>query len=97
MRPMRSHAFRGKRWRVEFKKLARHYGKCDHPRASGKTIVMSPEGDIFERIDTALHEGLHAALWDLKEETVTEVAHDLTRFVCRLINSGYIQLYKETE
>jgi hypothetical protein len=75
-----------------FRKLRRLHGKCDPPTLTGKTITLDTQGTPLELLDTAIHEGLHAALWDLSEDVIEEVATDIARFIARLVAAGHIQI-----
>jgi len=74
-----------KTWRLRF---VPHLGRakraeCDSPRTTDKEIRIAGRYRGKELIELILHECLHAGLWQLDEETVTEVAHDLARTLAR--------------
>ena len=77
------HKIRGKIWEVVYKrKLPKDArGMCDSPEKKGKKITIKQNLRGLVKLDTLLHEGIHAGLWDLDEEAVTELAHDLARMV----------------
>ena len=84
MRPIRSHRFRGRRWRIEFAKVRGQLGSCEGPRDADKTIYLDPRLKGNELVETAVHESIHALMWELDEQVFTEMAHDITRFLHRL-------------
>jgi len=62
----------------------RTLGLCDAPNTKHKTIHMAEGQSPLCELDTAIHEGLHACMWDLDEEAVADSARDLARFLWRL-------------
>jgi hypothetical protein len=76
---------RGKIWQiVRIQKMPGDpHGECDAPYVKGKQIRIYGEQKGRELVDTVLHEALHAAFWDLDDEAVHEVAHDLARLLDR--------------
>ena len=82
---IRSHTFRGKRWRIVERKLnaRREYANCDPPGKPRKCITIDPRWCGADRLEFLLHEAIHVCLWDLDEVAVTETAHDVTRFLRR--------------
>jgi len=84
---MHSHMFRGKRWvikRKSIKKRTKFAGTCERPTTPNKTIVLDKDLKEDALLETAIHEALHACLWDLDEETVEDVGRDIARFLRRL-------------
>lgn len=87
-----SHTFRGKRWRIIHRKPRDCQGKCQAPWTKRKAIYLAPTpcppdkrvilgaGELW----LAIHEGLHACLWDTGEEAVEETSVDLANFLYRL-------------
>lgn len=75
---------RGKRYRLRFVPGLKHYGMCDAPDKAGKEIKVrrSLRGQL--KLDTIIHECLHAALWDLGEESIDQAATDIARVLTRL-------------
>ena len=66
-------------WRVQFwRKLPRRWGDCDHTNQLIR-IVDAAHGETL--LDTFIHEILHAALPDLSEDAVTEIATDLAKAI----------------
>ena len=71
---------RGKYWRLKTSKLT-HPGECQAPWKKRKKILISKElesGSLIE-LDTVLHELLHAAMWDVSEETIRESATSIAK------------------
>lgn len=78
---------RGKRWRLQFGRIspsADYDGKCDPPCAAGKTIIVNRRLRGERRLEVIIHEMLHAGHWDLAEEAVGELSHDLAHVLTRL-------------
>jgi len=79
--------FRGKTYRVVAKRMPKEVGAyCTNPaeNKANRLIALrkrlrSPEV-ILENL---LHEGLHAAIWDLDEEAVLEIASDLATLLVK--------------
>lgn len=84
MRPVRSHVFRGKRWKVRYRKMADCHGLTDAPQEPGKEIWLDPRTDGIEHLSTLLDEGIHCCQWDLDNEIVAEIATDLARWLWRM-------------
>lgn len=45
---------------------------------------IDPNLSEEQLLDTTIHEGLHACLWVLDEETVAQTATDLAKFLYRM-------------
>lgn len=79
---------RGKRWRLRFvghKELPRGTdAECDSPSLKGKEIRVRQSLSGMKRLDRIIHECLHAGHWDLSEDAVDEMAHDLAHILGRL-------------
>lgn len=75
---------RGRWWSLTHRRMKAHDGLCWHG-AKKITIDSSLTGE--SRMEAYLHELTHAAFPDLKEETVTKTAHDLTIIMYRRL--GY--------
>ena len=81
--------FRGKPW-----KLIRHrkMPPGDHEKQGYAMMKAKGPGIIgvraalggFEELRVLLHEGTHAALWDLDEEAVDETSRDLAEMLWKL-------------
>ena len=74
----------GKRWKLRFAALRLDDGRCDPPDGSAKEIVVDSKLVGRERLDTLIHEMLHAANWHLDEEFVTRCASDMAKVLWRL-------------
>jgi len=61
-------------------------GLCDPPGVEPRTIKIRKSLKGEERLDTIIHELLHAAQWDLSEDAVEETASDIA---CALWQLGY--------
>ena len=78
---------RGKYWWLKFvtaKETHGHLGECDHPTVSEKSIRIRKTLKGENRLDTIIHELLHAGQWDLNEEAVEELASDIARVLTAL-------------
>ena len=85
MKRIRSHIFRGKRWLIRWRKLpGAQEGECESPASQGKMIKVDPRTTKLRLLDTLIHEGLHACMWDLDEEAVHESASDIAKLLWRL-------------
>ncbi len=86
-KPVKSHVFRGKRYaikRVPPSKAKDYYGKCNPPDKPCKALVFDNTLKDKFKLEIEIHEALHALFFDMSEETVTEAAEDLTKFLWRL-------------
>ena len=82
MHLVRTHTFRGKRWRFLWETVRGNaVGYAERP---GQTIQIDPRYCGRELLETIIHESLHACLWDLDEEAVTMTARDIARLLWRL-------------
>jgi len=80
---MAKHKIRGRMYDVVSVPNMRADGECDPPTTPGKEIRIASRCKGVRRLVVLLHEGLHAALWDLDEAAVTEIAEDLGRMIWR--------------
>jgi len=58
-------------------------GLCDAPETKDKKIYIRQNLGVPMLIDCILHEGLHGCLWCLSEDTVEQVATDLSRMLIK--------------
>jgi hypothetical protein len=78
------HKIRGKIWNVRrVPNLGNARGSCDPPTKPNKEIKILSSLRGQEFLEVLLHEILHAALWDLDEEAVSETAEDAARAIWR--------------
>jgi len=88
MRPVRTHSFRGRRYNIRFDRSTlkrKELGICDAPTAGkNKTIVIRPNLPGRDRLDTIVHEALHACYWDMDEVAIDEAATDIAKLLWRL-------------
>lgn len=59
-------------------------GWCDHPETVGKKIRIRQGMTEEQTLDTLIHEMLHAAAWQIKEELVEEFSSNAAEILCRL-------------
>ena len=76
---------RGETWRVRFvsRPPEGNVGLCDRTRKTPAIKVWDGLGGV-KRLDTIIHETLHAALWDLDEEAIEETATAIAEILWRL-------------
>ena len=79
-RTVRSHRFRGTRYRVIWRELQGDWGLCE----PNKELVIDPRAGGFARLDTIIHESMHACVPDLDEEAVDETSEDIAKLLWRL-------------
>lgn len=73
-----------KLWNLRFVPNLSKNGDCDPPDAKGKEIRIWQGTAGQERLETVIHELLHAGNWHLAEEFVAEFATDAARILWRL-------------
>lgn len=59
-------------------------GDCDAPDVPGKKIRVDSRTRGRARLETYIHEMLHASCWVLTDEAVEQTAHDIARALWRL-------------
>jgi hypothetical protein len=77
----------GKRWRLRFTPLRKHWGLADanQPHVKSKAIVIDPRHESDRELcDTLIHEITHCAFPEMAEETVAQFATDVTRILHRI-------------
>ena len=75
---------RGKRWNLEFVRLRKNWGECDPPDKPRKAIRIRSSLKGGDRLNTIIHEVLHAGHWELKEDVVDKLASDIERILTKL-------------
>lgn len=78
-----THNFRGKRWILEASRGTTD-GECDAPHVKGKKLKAPLESKTRHALDTIIHEALHACVWSLADEDVSETARDISKLLWRL-------------
>ena len=75
------HRFRGVEFIVRYarfrSKKSSKKGDCDSPFTKGPVMRISGGLSDLDEMETIIHEGLHACIWDLDEEAVAETAKDI--------------------
>ena len=96
MKPVKSHVFRGKRYNIKWvppSKLKSKadeskgevcFGICNPPTKKGKSIKIDNTLTDFDKLETIVHESLHAVFWDLDEYAVRDAAVDLSKLLWKL-------------
>jgi len=77
------HTFRGRRYRIRRVPRLNDAGKCDHPEAPDKEIIIRLGQRGIDELDTVLHEVGHACFWDLSEEAIGDGMTDIAKFLWR--------------
>ena len=77
--------FRGKSYTIHREwKSALVDGITTDPEVAPRTIHIAANLTDQARLDTEIHEALHACLWDLSEEAVAETAESIAGFLWRV-------------
>jgi len=66
-------------------------GLCDSPTIKDKKIHIRNGLPPQMLIDTLVHESIHACLWCLSEDTVEQVATDITNLLVKELDITYEQ------
>lgn len=76
----------GKRWKLLYDGRIGNDkdGYCTPPNKPGRTIAIRSTLSGEQRLETELHEMLHAADWTKDEEWVRAVGHDIAKILWRL-------------
>lgn len=77
---IQTHTFNGKTYTITVEKLD---GMCDTYNKERELVILA---DLNTRagLETAIHESLHCCNWPASEESVTQTAYDIARFLWRL-------------
>jgi len=84
---MKRLSVRGKRFKIvdsAKKNGCELLGYCTNHSLGDAEIMIPIEGDEKDDLIVIIHEILHAALWDLSEETVEETSVDIGEALWRL-------------
>jgi hypothetical protein len=92
MNKIKSHIFRGKRYKIIIGKIdkgilklnPRCRGLCDAPNTKDKTINLDSKLSGIDLMKVAIDEGIHACCWDLNNTTVDEMSDSISKFLYRL-------------
>jgi hypothetical protein len=60
------------------------FGECDSPSDANKEIRILYTLRGVQLLEVIIHELLHAALWDIDEEAISEAARDIARILWKL-------------
>jgi hypothetical protein len=74
----------GKRWNLRFVPNLSKSGDCDGPSKEGKEIRIWQGVKGKDKLDTLIHELLHAAGWHIDEAFVAQFASDAAQVLWRL-------------
>ena len=78
---MKSHTFNGRKHTID---IGRMDGWCDQYKKQFFIHICRDDTDSRAFMETCIHEALHACNWKASEESVTQTAYDLARFLWRL-------------
>jgi hypothetical protein len=87
VKKIKSHTFRGKRYKIKWKYIPKKeeaIGFCTSPDVKDKHIIIDPKNANLELLRAAIDEGIHACLWDLDNDAVSEMSESISRFIWRL-------------
>ena len=81
----KTHSFRGRRFKINVRRIKGKDGEASKPGWPYKwrEIALHKSMRESDLLETLVHEALHVCLPDLNEETVTESARDIARFLGR--------------
>ncbi len=76
----------GRKWRLCWRNLSKKDpGECDWPTRKNRAIRIRKGMKPRAELETLIHECLHAGQWyQLPEEWVEQMGHDLARIIIRL-------------
>lgn len=77
-----AHTFRGRRYRIKWRKPKdrKHGGYCENPKGKNPEITIHPELDDENLLRVVIDEGIHACFYDLDNESVGEASTDIAAF-----------------
>lgn len=80
------HRFRHKRYRIKLNRILSPgcLGYCNPPKDKKPVLALSVDVPKKRRVEIAIHEALHACLWDLDEKAVRRTAKDIASFLKKL-------------
>ena len=90
---IKSHVFRGKRYKLDWKPVSKAdkrkmklnaIASCDGPETPGKCITINPELSGFDLLRVSVDEGIHACMWDLDNLAVDEMSESIAKFLWRM-------------
>ncbi len=89
------HKFRGKRYRVKLGgrgagAYAECNGWCASPSDPAPVLRLYDVPTRKKRMEAAVHEAIHAGLWDISEESVEELGADIAAYLIKLEKRGWI-------
>jgi hypothetical protein len=93
MKRLKAHCFRGKRYKIVWHKPKgckndpknyERWAQCSPPWARGKRIMVWPKLKGFKLMHALVDEAIHACVWDLDNDAVDEISHDISKFLWRV-------------
>lgn len=84
---VKSATFRGKKFDVYLVQKLCGLAESNEPdddEMIKSSITISEDQTPLQFLDTTIHESLHACLWRLSEEDVTQTATDIARLLWRM-------------
>ena len=80
-RPPKTYRLRGERVRITRQRPSPDAdGNCDPP-GPNRAIRIDPSLPVERMVAVLIHEGLHACLWDVDHDAVTETAESVAALV----------------
>jgi hypothetical protein len=79
-----THVFRGRRYTIEDVRQRKMRGFCDDPKSTEKILNIPSNGATLDNLTTIIHEGLHACIWDLTEDSIEETSDSIAKLLWRL-------------
>ena len=80
---MKHHKFRGKTYRL-IEAPSDAGGECSDPNSTPREMLIPLEGESKYDLEVIIHEGLHACLWDVCEQSVREISNDIATLLWKL-------------
>ena len=92
---IKSHIFRGLRYKIKWRPITKAerkkmkytqtlLGTCDGPSSVGKTITIDPTVSGEELLKVAIDEAIHACMWDLDNVAVDEMSSSISSFLWKI-------------
>jgi len=80
---IKTHTFRGKRYKIIRAALRQEDGICCEPSAKQKFITIDRRLSGKRLLEVQIHEAMHACSWDMDEVAVEQTARDIASWLWR--------------
>lgn len=77
------HKFRGRIFDI-IESMSDEGGECAYPGNKSPEMIIPVEGESKYDLEVIIHEGIHACQWDVSEEAVREISHDIAGILWKL-------------